>query len=249
MGVSRWGYLVVGAISSLVASCTLVNAFDEVTHRPATGGEGGMAGSGGQGGELGGAGGEAPIDCELGKIGSCGLGRKCSVNDEGATGCVLAGSRTAFQRCEADVDCGDGSWCDIAQTRVCKPICQNADSCPPNGRCVAATGPAAEAVGLKICTSNCEPIGALPCDVAGNVTCINGIDGFDCAASEGGGYGLTCMVSEDCMAGLLCIAQGNGTSLCQAWCTPTGTNADCMGGFCSNLGPPALHDGVEYGGC
>ncbi len=212
---------------------------------------GGAGGEGGADGGMGGIGGTAPIECDLGEIGVCGTNMKCGVLDPetGDTGCILAGQRGPFARCDADVDCADGLWCDVERSNVCKPICENADVCPSGSRCVAATGTTAESVALKVCTANCEPITAAPCDVSTNVTCVNGIDGFDCAASAGGGYGLECMTSEDCMAGMLCIFQGMGVSLCQAWCTPTGNNAECMSGFCSALGPPALHDGVEYGGC
>ena len=78
-------------------------------------GAGGMTSSSGGGGMTSSSSG----GCTLGKIGDCpdenGSARKCTVLnvDTAQVGCNHAGPKRVWQKCIADADCEDGTWCDL----------------------------------------------------------------------------------------------------------------------------------------
>lgn len=242
---------------AIAQSCTVVNTFAPVKEEAASSGGGGgsaggnggdatTAGGGGQGGEATGGGGQggAPEPCTLGDIGACGPGNKCTVisfNNQ-LTGCIRAGNKGAWEQCDDDGACAEGLWCDTASRQVCRPICDGVTDCANDGRCVDST----QFAGLKLCTSNCHPIDATPCATSDGVTCINGVDSWDCVVSGGGGFDTMCASSSDCAPGLVCIFTAQMENRCKLYCSPLGANPNCSG-TCNAVG--AIHNGTEFGAC
>jgi hypothetical protein len=220
----------------------------------------GAGGGGAHGGGAGGGGGAGP--CALGTYGSCGAGKKCTVVDTstGATGCITAGPHQAWSLCAADSECEELTYCEKI-SHVCKPLCVDAASCLGDGVCLPAKITYSDFVtGLSVCSSDCDPLSAVPCDDSyGPSTCqiVNipsGI-GFDCIASTDGPVGTACTPEDlddyttECADGLACIGSGQDLH-CLAWCTPIGAQAQCSSGvMCTALGMEVLHQGVSYGYC
>ncbi len=204
-----------------------------------TGGSGGSAGAGGNGG----AGGTGP--CVLGAWGNCGSGQKCSVTNttSGATDCVTAGPRLAWQLCGADTQCTEGTWCD-ENTDICRPLCFGG-GCTNNGTCLAAKIGSQTIPGLTVCNSNCEAISLSPCsDAWGTVTCIIETDNrWYCSKSGNKTKSQPCTNTWDCVPGYFC----GPTGYCWKWCRVGQTDCLPSEGYCQdNYG---THDGQVYGTC
>jgi hypothetical protein len=209
-------------------------------------GAGGSAMQGG--GSQGGSGGQGP--CTPGDVGACGAGMKCSVLNvsTGEVGCVAAGPRSAFARCDADTNCVDGTWCDIPG-KVCLPICQALSDCANGGQCI---GPAdanmMPVMGVKVCLANCNLISGAPCDQSfGPVTCLPPQPGSasSCWQSNGVAVGQSCTDPADCEVGAICA--GTPPS-CLLWCTPLGQAPQCSAAQqCADVGVTA--NGMDYGVC
>ncbi|MBI4954250.1 MAG: hypothetical protein HY908_19655 [Myxococcales bacterium] len=204
-------------------------------------------GGGGAGGVGTGGGGGAP--CEVGVLGSCGAGRKCSVVDfvSGQPECVLAGPRPAHSRCDADTNCAEGTFCDPPSS-VCLDVCATGADCANGGQCVPPTDALGNAIlGIRVCLSNCNLVTGAPCDQSyGPVTCIppGGGATTSCWQSAGAGAGEGCLLVQDCAAGTVCT----NDSLCHAWCTPPGVQATCaVGSLCTDVS--VVVEGVDYGVC
>ncbi|MEZ4443522.1 MAG: hypothetical protein R3B72_30905 [Polyangiaceae bacterium] len=218
----------------------------------AQGGSGGAAGVGGMGsGGMGDGGqGGTPV-CDLDTLGTdigCQPGFKCSITTvpNGPPGCVSAGSRPAWAECNVDGQCAVGTWCDLVR-HVCKPVCNNA-TCPGDGLCKPAPdGNGGNVSSLQVCTADCEPVGATPCNQSsGDVTCVRTPDGLDCMTSSSLAKYASCVTDYQCSPGLVCYAQ----SYCDEWCTVGGN--DCPGGyFCAALNPQVFSQSglIEYGIC
>jgi hypothetical protein len=210
------------------------------------GGSGASTQGGGGGAPTGGSGGTG--GCALGTANGCDDGSKCTVIDpsDGTLGCVTAGSGSAWSHCQFDTQCVVGTWCD-ATSGVCRPIC-NTTECSGGGSCAQAVYSDGLVPNLFVCSSNCEPDQAAPCvQDNGPVTCIRYADGWDCAASNGGGPGDSCSADADCSPGLLCDTDGH----CWEWCK-IGASGTCTMGYgsdCYGVSPAAYHDGSEYGHC
>jgi hypothetical protein len=221
----------------------------ETTTTGGNGGTGGVVGMGGAGASTGGAGG-GPGTCGVIGGDGCADGYKCSVveKETGALGCVPAGPRAKWQRCDNDSDCGERLWCDVF-TRVCHPLCSGVDECfGGESACVgASTGGSSDIPGLRICTSGCHPILTDPCnDGGGEVSCYHdaGADTWDCIESLGGAWGADCTSDRDCADGLFCL----GGNTCAQWCTPVGETASCI--FqCNAVNPAVTYGGDGYGVC
>ena len=216
-------------------------------------GQGASHGTGGAGGDTGsgGSGGQAP--CDLGVIGACGMGKKCSADgNTGAIACYPAGSLPAWNVCGSDAECADGTWCDLVLT-VCKPFCHSTADCPsmPPGACLPATDASNKAINpqMMVCVANCEPRTISPCQPTTNCVLRQGI-GFDCVKSGEKPVGQLCQTSSECVAGAVCVTKGV-MMLCSRWCGDPGMmSPDCPNqGFCNAFNPPVLYENKEYGFC
>ena len=212
------------------------------------GGKGASSSTGGAG--VGGAGG-AMGGWQLGKVGACKAGEKCTITNlaTGTVGCGKAGPKTVWHTCTEDVDCVDGTWCDVLYS-VCKPICGGAGDCQfaMQGDCVPALdGKKAQIGKLKICTPNCDPKTAAPCDAMGHVTCIIRGTGTDCAKSGDLGSTQPCKEQQDCAPGYVCI---NGSG-CALWCKTPGKFGGEFGsfGYCYSFDPKFFYNMKELGSC
>ncbi len=241
MGVPRSAMLFGVATWVMAAACS----DGEVDYR-------GPVDAGGTGGEdaAGGQGGETPPDCVLGALGDCGPGEKCAVVDPqtGEVACSAAGNGAPWSLCQTDTNCPELTYCD-ALTRVCKPLCDSADDCAGEGRCVGAVAALGEPIpGLSLCTSGCSPLTGAPCHLgAGDVACVphnpgDDVTSLDCVASAGGPVDTPCGMQtatssqSDCAHGLVCVAVG-GDNACKSWCTAPGQQAECAAGeTCTDTG-------------
>lgn len=210
------------------------------------------SGSGGQGG--------APPTCtidDLGKVGVCGSGQKCTVvqSQPFEVGCALAGNKEAWFSCIADNDCADGTWCD-AFTETCKPFCVNSAECQFSiqGECIPATTKQGSEIkqfsNVRVCLPNCNPKTA---DICGgdNTTCLffPGY-GFDCVRSGMKKVGIECNAFNDCEPGTLCAGPMGQQTFCVKWCSPVGNSSDCSSNQdCGALTPTAIYNSVEHGVC
>jgi hypothetical protein len=139
-----------------------------------------------------------------------------------------------------------GTWCDLVR-EVCKPVC-NANACPGNGSCnPAPDGNSGVVTDLMVCTADCEPVGASPCNQSsGDVTCVRTPAGLDCMTSGGLSEPQSCVTDYQCAPGLMCYSG----SYCNKWCTVGGN--DCPSGyFCANLSPKVYSQDMqtEFGTC
>lgn len=231
------------AVAVVMTACNAVAGLDDLDFS-ASAGVGGAAG----GNDTPGSGGDAHQGCP------CPDDQKCSFLDEAGTrGCVARGDRPAWAACRADTECSAGTWCDPV-TSVCRPICDDASSCPEDGgECLPGThADGVEIPGLQLCTSNCDPLSALPCDPShGPTTCFfdNDQRHWNCSATPGVPAGSPCSELSDCGVGSACVTFGAAGSRCVPWCENIGD--DCVFGFgtCTAVTPAALHNGVEYGVC
>ncbi len=213
----------------------------------ATGGNGGAAGSMTGNGGFGGA-----EDCVVGEEGACDAGQKCSVisPDTGATGCVPAGLQEPWTRCFSDTDCSNGDWCDVI-TKVCHPVCQSSAQCTEAGaNCVPARTASGSDIpgGLKICTPNCHPMTAAPCNQAnGQVSCYYDVSLslWDCTQTDGHAVGESCMGNDDCSIGLACPT----SNTCRTWCNTPNDWCVLFVSICVPTDPVVLHNGQPYGLC
>ena len=175
---------------------------------------------------------------------------KCSVDAEtDLVACVVAGDRPAWGRCFFDTDCQTGTFCD-GPTEVCHPICHGASQCGRGGQCIPARGDDGRVIGadLSICTSNCEPISADPCDQSfGNTSCIYDPGGgyWDCTMTTGLAEGSACAGPKECNMGLVCLAEGT----CRAWCTPLDQSCDGAASLCTSTNPATTWNDQEMGVC
>lgn len=213
----------------------------------ASGGTGGTSSgsTGGSGGGSGGTGGQGP--CQVGDMGVCGSGMKCSVIDvqTGETDCVVAGSHAAWTTCGIDTQCEEGTWCDVFN-QVCRPVCPPA-SCANGGQCVAATSSSGAIPGLTVCSSNCHPVFVDVCqNTYDTTTCVLMTYGFDCARA--GFNTFSCSGAFDCVPGYYC--SGSPYWNCYEWCR-IGHVEDCDGGgdTCAPRSPKIYHNGNELGTC
>lgn len=214
----------------------------------ATGGAGGVTGTGGA------------DNCALGEVTGCADGEKCSVVDmaTGDTGCVTAGNKPAWARCEFDADCQAGQWCD-GSTEVCHPICQPGnDECNegPGSKCIAAFGDSDTAIpNLGICTSDCDPLTADPCsdDPVALTTCYYNIDEtyWDCAKTLGLKEGEICTPGPfACERGTGCVGSEMSVEAhCLAWCTPPDSPTCDDGENCNGVNFTITHGSDEIGIC
>jgi hypothetical protein len=191
--------------------------------------------------------------CNLGQVGVCGDGMKCTVinPDTGEIGCHGAGPRGAYSRCEDDLECVDGTFCDL-QLRTCKPFCQSGNDCEMGAQCYpAAKAGGGDVPGLKLCTAHCHPTNGGPCDSTnGPVTCYYDVTRaeFDCAATINLQELASCDLATDCATGLGCVGSA-GNGVCRMWCTPINSACPFFPEICNALNPAVMYAGQEYGVC
>jgi len=215
---------------ALFAAC----AFPSIDFRPAdeddagpsssSGGLGGMGGTGGSP-SVGGGGGEP--SCTPGDPNAC-PGQKCSADENtGVIGCYTAGDRQAWSKCFSDADCVNGTFCD-GDTKICHPVCESSAQCGPGQQCIFARGAQLQTLSLKMCTSNCSPLDASPCDDTQKTTCYYDVQNalWDCTETTGLEQGEACTGKKDCNRGLVCVAGGT----CEEWCYPI--DDFCGAGLC-----------------
>jgi hypothetical protein len=201
-------------------------------------------------------------ECEYlpGKQCNCEVGENCGVSNEatGAASCINTGNLPAGQKCANDGACAAGTWCDHF-TSTCQEICEVVGTCNKGAVCLAASNEALSAIipGLRICTSNCDPLTAVPCGT--NATCqfdaSDAVLGFDCFASGLKKEGEVCTRARDCGKGLTCV-NGTPSATCERWCTPVGSTFPAAANRCSTAKPkcigfltPIERNGVEFGTC
>ena len=276
---SVWGarvlLLVAGASAS--AACSALLGYDESSSFPNVGGSAAAAGNtaGGAGGALGGhggagatggtagsagAGGALPECTHLGQQDTCGADRKCTIVDPntGTLGCVASGSTPDFGACTSNEECATSSWCDDA-TGVCRPICQDAETCAQllggGSVCAPTTQGGHPVVGnLQVCTAHCNPTTNVPClggpNVAVSCAWRSARNDWDCVLSGGKADGEACTDGWECSPGLLCAPDHT----CQPPCTaPLGCCGSCVlcvcDSSCEPFSPQLFHDGQEIGAC
>lgn len=208
----------------------------------------------------GGSGGSQPV-CDgiddLGKLGICGAGQKCTVADLNPVqvGCGIAGNKEEWFTCTTDNDCVDGTWCD-GQTEICKPFCTGSGDCnfTVQGDCLTATvkqgGNVFQFDSVRVCMPNCNPKTADIC-VGPNTSCFfRPSFGFDCSRSSLIKEGQPCSDPTDCEVGTLCAAPPGEQPVCSKWCTPIGNSPDCSADQdCVVLTPTAEYNKEEHGAC
>lgn len=218
-------------------------------------------------GSASGTGGGAPVcvvmhkgkgTCEYLPGSECGcpdVKTKCAVTDEktGESACIPIGASptAAWSGCDTDNDCAATTWCDL-DFHVCKPICNIPGDCAPGAHCVPVLQSLVNTPipSLKVCTAHCDPQSTSPCGVG--LTCVPDASGeFDCARSKNTVVGATCVYSDDCGKGLLCIGSA-GVFTCEKWCHP----ADAVGGgcsgskfYCSSFATAVTYNSETYGYC
>jgi hypothetical protein len=201
-------------------------------------------------------------ECEYlpGKQCGCKVNEKCGVINEttGESACGATGNLAAGQKCGNDTACAPNTWCDHF-TGTCERICEDASDCVAGAKCVTAPKATGGLIpGLKICTSNCEPVTASPCGPG--VTCAfdssADVQGFDCFVSGLKKEAAACTASRDCDKGLLCL-DGATADTCERWCTPIDTTFPTTMNNCTTagktkciaFGTPFIRNGVEFGVC
>lgn len=186
---------------------------------------------------------------------TCEAGTKCGVVDvdAGTIGCVEAGTRPPWARCDADAECGAGLYCDPV-TSVCRPYCQSANNCPSsNAKCVDARKAGGALIpGIKVCTAHCHPQSAVPCsDSAGPTTCFfnTQLVETDCGATKNFSFEAPCETVLDCRRGALCVAD-DGETRCREVCSSPGNQAECfLNELCFDTNPKLDYEETTYGIC
>jgi hypothetical protein len=189
--------------------------------------------------------------------GCTGCQDKCSVNSKGALTCNVAGNgrtRGPFEFCDITSDGVAAQTDNCAPGSVCRPdgcgfrcyhFCKTDNDCPMSACTTTDVGS-----GVKVCDVNytgCNPVHGAP-DTCGTetdtLTCYlspSAVDRTFCDCPlKAQGVNASCMVSRDCLPGLVCV----GATCHKACGLLAGVSADCPGSTCV-----PLNGSTKFGYC
>lgn len=179
----------------------------------------------------------------------CASGTNCDVTDysTGKTSCVMAGSKTPHQRCNALGECARGTTCVYD---VCMPFCGAAGDCSATAQCRAVQyveGSVTKDVpGMKVCMEGCDPLNPSKLCGAATTCLFSSPTTTTCAAAGLSTTAGSCASDPfTCAPGYVCVNTGD----CKRWCR-VGFTGDCPGGkTCGLLSTKPKIGGIEYGVC
>lgn len=183
--------------------------------------------------------------------------------DGNANVCIPNGTGGDGASCTSSSDCmGDFICLAVSDTAAecqapdCSPL-DTTQECSTGQTCSGLSSESSGAINIGFCYTDCDVFGdSSECDTG--EACFptergsdNAIDGL---CLEGGGttaVGDPCQTAAECIAGSICLGNGDGTANCRAFCDPmaaVGETGACPGtDFCTELATETTE--FDYGAC
>lgn len=178
----------------------------------------------------------------------------CGTNGSAAGLCIQAGTKQPGEVCTNNQECEIGSQCfefacsNAGQPiRTCLRFCSEDALCGTDSRCNTTVPCGSFATAFRICSRPCDPVGNATVGCATGLQCFifsGETTGCECASpSRIGRAGSPCNANDDCLPGLMCVAQGESKT-CRPICRLDSPH--CASGTCTRLVNP---DYRVFGAC
>lgn len=196
--------------------------------------------------------------CSLFPQCGCSAIEACDLNDT-STGNACRGASGGMDGtgCVAPTACAAGYTCGYyGNTGSCMKFCAaDTDCVGPRSLCtnLLADGTGNPIPGVKLCSSNCDPMAASDglCPATWSCDVYSTTDPryyADCRPTGSGTQGAACSESALCAAGLTCVSLGSAMQ-CAKICSPPSNDGCPAATTCSAYSPPLVIAGVQYGVC